>query len=772
MSAEQVDRRVRRSAGRPDRSGPRLLHSKLAVARPRPEALSRSRLVDRLRSVAVPGRVVLVVAGAGWGKSTAVASWIDAEGSAQRCVWFSADPGDDDAARFWGHLLAGLGNVEPGAFAESARLLQTPGTDVVGEVVPALTNELCALDGPVTVVVDDYHLIDSGEVHRGVGVLLERLPATLRLVLVSRVEPPLPLTRLRGQGRLAEIGVAELRLSAAETAELLARETGAVLDARAVEQLHQRTEGWVAGAHLAALSLRSHPGDVATVIAEWGRGDRRLGEYLMAEVLTRVPDDLRLLLRRASILDRFCPALCDAMTGRSDSTELLARAERDQLFLIPLDGRGEWYRYHHLFAEVLRRDLDRAEADEVPHLHRRAAAWFADHDLPVEAVHHALRSGDRALATNLVAVHAPLVAGRGYLSTALGWFDRLGEDVCRADPRLCLAQTAVAGRASRVGEMMRWADLAQAAAAGPGVSADVVRQVQFRVAAVRWAAATFHGDAPAARAAADDVLALSVEGTPRSSFIPVAMLGLNHYRAGSLQQAHDLLAQGRPTAAERHDHATTVLIGGVQAVIAARRGFGHEAERFAQDVETLADRHGVGDHFNALYLHLARGWVHAQRGHHDAARAALGRALELARRSPLRVETAEVLTALASAEFQLGHTRAAQPHLDEARRLIATCPDPGVLALDPRTVRFPVVGPTSGPGPTPAAGLSAREIQVLVLLADGLTNEQIGTELAVSRRTVDAHLRRIYPKIDAKTRAAAIRYALDHGLTAPTVARN
>ena len=343
-----------------------LLRTKLTVPRPRPAALPRTELMEHLSAVSAPGRLTLVVAGAGWGKSTLLASWIDRQPDTDRCAWLSVDEADNDIVRFWSYVIAALGAHDPGSLSTSARLLAAPGVTVVDEVVPALLNELSVVAEPLTLVVDDYHVLINVEVHRSMQLLVEQLPPGLRLVIASRTTPALPLTRLRGQGRLAELTVAQLRLSAPDAAELLRRETGTRRTPAEVDLLHGRTEGWLAGLHLAALSLRAHAEHTAEIAAGFGGDDRFVGEYLHTEVLAQLPDDLRLLLRRSSVVDRFCPELCDALTGRSDSAELLARVERAHLFLVPLDTRGEWYRYHHLFADVLRQELHRVEPEVVP----------------------------------------------------------------------------------------------------------------------------------------------------------------------------------------------------------------------------------------------------------------------------------------------------------------------------------------------------------------------------------------------------------------------
>jgi LuxR family maltose regulon positive regulatory protein len=708
--------------------------------------------VEHLSAVAAPGRLTVVVAGAGWGKSTLLASWIDQQPGGARCAWLSLDDGDNDIVRFWSYVVAALADHEPTPLSTAAGLLAAPGVRVVDEVVPALLNGLALLTEPLTLVVDDYHVLANAEIHRGMHLLVEQLPPLLRLVIASRTTPALPLTRLRGQGRLAELTVAQLRLSAPDAAELLRRETGTTPTTDEVDLLHGSTEGWPAGLHLAALSLRAHADHTAEIAAGFGGDDRLVGEYLHTEVLAELPDDLRLLLRRSSVVDRFCPDLCDALIDRSDAAALLERVEQAHLFLVPLDPRGEWYRYHHLFADVLRRELQRVEPDVVAQLHRRAADWFAEHDLPFDAVHHALACGDIRRAGELVTVYGPVAARQGYADTALGWLHALGEDAW-TDVRLCLAGMTVAGLASRTAELVRWTDLTRAAAARPDLEPDLADEVRFRIAVAEWSAASFAGDSTAALRHAEDVDRLAEGGSPLRRLTGHSAVGLSLYRVGRLRDADVALDRAGALAQEQDNDLGVIIIRGVQAVIAAAAGLAHDAERLAAEAERRGRVPVLAEHYNRYSVAFARGWLALQRGDVEPARELLRRALQLVRRSPLRVDTAEVLTALAVAEDRLGDADAGRRHLDEARHLLDLCPDPGYLLADPR--------------PAPAASstpLSSREIDVIVLVADGSTSREIGDRLGLSRRTVEAHLATIYRKIGVRRRRDAARYAVEHGL--------
>jgi LuxR family transcriptional regulator, maltose regulon positive regulatory protein len=744
-----------------------LLRTKLVPPPPRPGALPRSALVDRLRAAATPGRLTLVVAGPGLGKSTLVGTWARAEEQAgARVAWFSVDATDDDPVRFWDYVVAGLAGLGRGAPDRSARLLAAPGTSTVDDVVPALVNELAALPEPVVLVVDDYHLVASQEVHHGVGLLLAQLPAPLRLVLVSRTAPPLPLDRLRGHGRLAEFGPDDLRLSPAETAELLAAEsaTTGTWTADEADRVHARTEGWVAGLHLAVLSRRTRQGAAPVAV----RGDAaHLAGYLRAEVLDPLPPPVRAFLRRTALLDRFSAELAAAVSGQAAAAAMLARIEREQLFLVPLDDHREWYRYHHLFADVLRDDLAQAEGGLVPQLHTRAARWYAEHGHPVAAVPHALAGDDPTLAADLVSEHAPVLPRIGQVETALAWFRALGDDVCAADPRLATARALGGAHRGRPQDVVRWTAAAERALDDAGASASA-RGTRVAVATARWMAAVYAGDAGAALRAAEEAHWLLADGPGPVPTPVLVILGVARHRAGLLDASGRILAEAESVAEDRGEHLAVVSARGIRALQAVRQGRHDEAARLAASAEALAERHGLSEHFNTASFRAAQGWVALDDGRPGRAAELFHRALELVRRGGLTVEVAEMLTALATAEDRLGRHVAARRHVTEAARVLDGCPDPGHLAPDPRTA---ATGRGRGPDAAAPSELSDRQAEILRLLADGLTSAEIADRLRLSRRTVEAHLRTLYRKLGVRSRSAATRYAVEQGVVTAAATR-
>ncbi len=410
-----------------------LLATKLHVPGPQPGFVPRRRLVQALGEGLARGRV-LVCAPAGSGKTALLADW--ARGGGRPVAWLGLDGGDNDPARFWRYAVAALDRARPGL---AGRVGPLPPRSSEG-LVTALINELAADRGPdeVLLVLDDYHLVDSGPVHESVAFLLENLPPGLQVVVSGRADPPLPLARLRARGQLAELRAADLRFTPEEAAVLLG-ETAPGLPGTAVAALVARTEGWAAGLQLAGLSLRGQA-DPAGFVAAFSGSHRFVLDYLADEVLDGQPGQVRAFLLETSVLERLSGELCDAVTGRSGSQAMLQDIERAGLFLVPLDEMRGWWRYHHLFADLLRARLQAEQPGRVQELHRAAAAWCEEHDLADDAVRHALAAGDTAWAARLVERHVEALLGRSEGATLRRWLSALPAESVRDRPRLSLAQ--------------------------------------------------------------------------------------------------------------------------------------------------------------------------------------------------------------------------------------------------------------------------------------------------------------------------------------------
>ena len=642
--------------------------------------------LERLLAGGERARVTLVVAPAGWGKSSLVSQWLRGRGAA--AGWVSLDRADDDAARFWRYLLTAVEQAAPGAAAAALGQLDTPGVDVLRDVLPVLLNDLSARPDTVLLVLDDYHAITDAAVHDSLRQLVEHAPDQLHLVVISRSDPPLSTSRLRVAGRLVEVRAEQLRFTTEEAAELLGRSLGLQLDGQDVSRLVARTEGWVAGLQLAGLRLadRPDPGARTEFIERFTGADRHVVDYLGEEVLAAQPADVRAFLLETAVLDRVSADLAAAVTGRDDSAALLDRIQRANLFLTPLDDEQRWFRYHQLFRGILRHELARLEPRRPAELHRRAATWFAAAgDVPA-AVEHAVAAADTELAASLIADGWRPQFNAGHLRTVHGWLDALPPQRIAADARLAAARVWLALDAGRLADAD--AALALAEAAGPE---------EPEVRALRALLAYKNGDLRRALALFEMLgpkLADRFLRTVRDLVTGVCLLWL-----GEFDRAAVSLRSALGTAQDEGNRLAEVYALGCLALAATESG----------DLAAAGERLGAAEravepigrhHFVAMFPALAAARLAAARG--EAATAESEQAVELGRRGAGRVELAAAL--VAHGEFV------------EARTLLKSCPDPGPLVrewlrLDQR----------ERPSEPSLDRLTDRELAILRLLPGTLT---------------------------------------------------
>src|SRR3954468_15536336 len=409
-----------------------LVETKLFLSPARAGAVPRPRLSDRLAGDG--GRLTLLSAPAGFGKTALLRSWLADPDASRAIAWVSLDEGDQDATTFWAYVVASLDRAAPGVGTGALALLEA-GQQPTEDLLAGLLNELSVLPGEVTLVLDDYHLADGPGVQPGMAFLLDHLPAQLRLVISTRVDPGLHLARLRARGELTEVRAADLRFTAEEAASYLSEAAGLELTAGDIVSLADRTEGWVAALQLAALSLRGRD-DPSRFIAGFAGDDRYVVDYLVEEVLDRQPEPVRRFLLHTSVLDRLTGPLCDAVTGGSGGKAMLERLERENLFLVPLDGPRRWYRYHHLFADLLRSRL--LDEHDVAALHRRASDWHAQAADPLPAVRHALAAGDLERAADLVEMAVPHLLRNREEATLCRWIGDFPDEVVERRPVLAM----------------------------------------------------------------------------------------------------------------------------------------------------------------------------------------------------------------------------------------------------------------------------------------------------------------------------------------------
>ena len=529
-----------------------LLATKLYLPRLQPGFLARPRLTEGLDEGLARG-LVLVCAPAGFGKTALLADW--ARQGGRPVAWLSLDRGDNDPARFWRHVIAALDRMRPGTAEQLAPLLGPPPSPTFEGLVTALINELAGQPGAgeLLLVLDEYHLIDAQPVHASLGFLLEHRPTALRLVLASRADPPLGLARLRGRGQLAELRAAELRFTLEEAAALLRQAVRPALPEAAVATLTVRTEGWVAGLQLASLSLRQQS-DVAGFVAAFSGSHRYVLDYLTEEVLERQPDEVRSFLLESSVLERLSGALCDAVIGRAGSQAMLEQVERAGLFLVPLDEVRGWWRYHQLFADLLRARLLEQQPGQAAQLHRNAAAWCEEHGLADDAVHHAVAAGEMIWAARLIERHFDAVYNlHGEAATIQRWLSAMPADLVRSRPRLLLAQAALAdasGRAEAVEGLLDDADRAPAGAAdepfepSAGRAASMLVNVPATIALHRCYLAQLRGEVEGTVAFASRALAESGEGEWLLRSTAQGFLAVAEWLRGRLAEAERAFVSG------------------------------------------------------------------------------------------------------------------------------------------------------------------------------------------------------------------------------------
>jgi LuxR family maltose regulon positive regulatory protein len=697
--------------------------TKLNIPGPRAGIVPHKRLIRALERER-EARIVLVSAPAGAGKTTLIGGWHADSGERRPFAWLSLDPADDDPVRFWTYVIEALRRVVPSAGLVAEAALRAPGMALEELALPLLINELAELDEPIVLVLDDYHVLSAHAIHASLAFLADRLPPTLLLVVASRTRPPLPLGRLRARGQLVEVRPEDLRVSGEQAEALLNGVLGLELGAADIERLLARTEGWAAGLQLAGLSLR-RLADVPAFIDAFAGDDRHVVDYLRGEVLDGQPDDVREFLVSTSILERLCGPLCDAVTGGEDGAERLLELERESLFVIPLDARGCWFRFHALFAELLREELRRTRPKDVAGLHRRASDWHLAEGDATDAVDHALAAGDPAHAADLVAAHWNAEFNQGRLATVASWLDRLGSERPGADPRLCVARAWLAMDGGRLEDAGRWVAAAAAAGEGPEPEIETLRAVHaFKT-----------GDLGAARRAA----AAARRDSPFVRTVASCMAGVTRWWLGEPEAAVAALGEARCAAEESGNLLAFAYATGYLALAEAERGTVEESERLA---DCALDVAGTSEHFVLMVAHLARGGALVRRADPAGARSELDRAVRLARRGAGRIETAAALLARAALPGGGGAELRR-----EAEALIVGCRDPGPVVAAPIAARRRAVSDDD---------LSERELAVLRMLATDMSLRDAAAALYISRNTIKTHVRSIYRKLGVQERGEAV----------------
>ena len=717
----------------------------------------RPRLLEACSS-AIDKRLTVVDAPAGYGKTTLLADWYRhrREAEAEIVAWLTLEPAENDPALFWRYLVAALrwAGFTGGAHAES--ILHVPGADLEA-AVRSLLNDLADFDRRIVLILDDYHLVREPVCHELITYLLEHAPAGVRLVLATRSDPPLPLASLRAAGQLAEIRARDLRLTPEETATFVRVGEGLAIDDDELALLTARTEGWVAALHLAALWLRGES-DQRAALLQFAGDNRHLVDYLGEQVLAGLEPEVEQFLLQTSILTRLSVSLCDAVTDQTRSAELLAEIERANLFLVPLDGRRRWYRYHHLFSGLLEAELESREPELVPLLHERAHAWHRDHGTVTEAVHHAIAARDYVAAAESITASWITLIRSGRSATVQRWLRRFPDEALADAPQLGYVGAFVAGLGSGTeAEVDHWLRIAEQVAAKAkhpsGRMPDGTTSYDVNVNVIR--AAFVYRDVGAAVAIAQRVAAAESRGGQWRvpAFATLAFLRYLSSQADAARAAASQALSDRDAPQRPHGviHALTTL-----SLLEVDDGDPEKACRTARRALDVAASVGLAKSVTAGFAHAGLG-----RGLVALGRPAEGvRELELATgalegRAPIAAHIYALL-ALAEAERTAGDLVAAHRSADAAELLIDSFDDAGILPAMLAELRDRSQLTRKRRPAMPGAELSESELAVLRLLAGPLSRREIAAELHISANTVKTHVSSIYRKLDVSSRANAV----------------
>jgi len=734
------------------RPGFDLLTSKLRRPAARPGTIPRSPLISRLAADGSPP-IVSVVAPSGYGKTTLLAQWAARDG--QAFAWVSLDDRDNDPKVLLSYVAAALDSVQP-VGDQVFEALASNTSSVPGTVVPRLGSAFWSMTAPVVLVLDDAHLLWNTECRDALSVLADHVPPGSRLVLAGRDHPPLRVARLRVEGRILEIGPADLSLSRQEAASLL-RAADVPLGDDDVAALHQRTEGWAAGLYLAALYLREG-GSVQDAEDAFGGDDRLVSQYLESEFLARISARHREFLTRTAVLERMCGPLCEAVLDMPGSAAELAELVRSNLLLVPLDRRGFWYRYHHLFRDMLLAELERLEPGLLPVLRRRAAAWCEANDRPEEALEYAMAAGDVDTAARLVQSLWLPTDRQGRFVTLQRWFRWLEErDGIARYPLVAVWAAMLAAETGRPAEAERWADTVDSWQYSETSRPDdpateawaaVLRAVMCRRGIVQM------------RADADEAVR---KFAAANSMVAVALLcqGLARILSGDLDGSDALLEDAARRAAEVGAHETRADALCERSLLAMADGDWSRAEILAAQARDALRPIGMETLLDSAVQ--ARTAMH--RGDVAAARRELVSAL------PLRPLLTYAMPHIAvQARIQLIHVHLVLADMAGARTLMREIDEilkrrPGLGTLVDEALELRArLSAESGPAVPGVFSLTTAELRVLPMLATHLSFPEIGAEMFLSPHTVKSQAMSIYRKLGASSRNQAVIRSRELGL--------
>jgi LuxR family transcriptional regulator, maltose regulon positive regulatory protein len=677
---------------------PTILATKLYVPPPRHRVVPRPRLVELLHE-ALNSKLTIISAPVGYGKTTLVSEWVTC--CERPVAWLSLDEGDSDPARFLTYLVAALQTLTANIGEGVMDVLQAAQLPPIEIILIGLLNEIAAFPHHFTLVLDDYHAIDNKVVDNALTFLLEHLPSQMHLVIASREDPNLPLAQLRARGQLTELRAADLRFTPTEATEFFNRVMGLDISADDIATLETRTEGWIAGLQLAALSARGRE-DVHGFISSFAGDDRYIVDYLVEEVLQRQPECIRSFLLKTSILDWLSGPLCDAVTGQEESNGMLETLERGNFFVIPVDSKRQWYRYHHLFAEVLFAHLMAKQPDQVATLHRRASEWYEHNGSAADAIRHALHSKDYARAANLIELAFPEMSRTRQEATLLGWLRALPEALIRDRPVLC---NFYAGTLMQSGEMEgvniwlqaaeRWLNLIQEGRDQPDIQPSamvVVNQEEFRrlpgaVAMHRAGYALVLGNVNETIQQARRALELAPEDDFLRRGGAATLQGLALWTIGDLETARQMYLDGIVSLQRAGYMVDSIGVALALADIVIAQGHLHQAMSIYEQALRFAYEHGEPNLRGTADMLVGMSEVHLERNDLEMAAQCLQRSKEQGEHTGLPQHRYRWRIAMGRLVEAQGDFNGALALLDEAERLYASDFFPNVRPISALKVR-------------------------------------------------------------------------------------
>jgi LuxR family maltose regulon positive regulatory protein len=730
-----------------------IVDTKLHMPRARGFVL-RPRLLDRLS--ASDARLALVAASPGTGKSTVLAHWT-ARDDRRAFAWVTIDPGDNDPARVWAHILEALERV--GLQSSEGLRSGVREVDRRDGFLPGLVNALAGSERQIVLVLDDYHHLSNGTVHAELAYFVEHVPDNCRVAIGTRLDPPLPLARLRASGDLVELRDHDLRFTDPEAAELLRGELGVAIGGGAVDAILARTEGWAVGLYLAALALRGAD-DIDTAVSSFGGVRRHVVDYFVDEVLDGLDPERRTFLLESSVLERLSGDLCDFVLEREGSAELLETLVRSNKLVVPLDEDRHWYRYHNLLAEFLRGELGRGGSDRLMALHRRAATWLERAGLLEEAVSHAILSREVETVGRLVAgALIPLERlGRGM--TIAGWLAQVDVDRIELDTRLAITSAWMALNRGDTETAERWLDVAEGR--DEDESFDGTASIGVVTPMTRAVSAYFRGAPTEAARRAEQAIDAGPPSVWRAR--AAVILGASLYWRGELGRARAHFERLLPRL--EGESIPRVIALSYLGQILLEEGDVDGARAQLERGRALAQRLRLDRHLRTAGTYLALCRVAIRDGDPTAARELVAADLEPMRNRLEPAQHAALLLVEARVSMALGEADAAEELLARAEDVVQMCDEWETIA-ERLAALEPAFGLTRA-RPTPSMQgleqLSPRELDVLRLLPTRLSKREIGRELYVSPDTIGTHTKAIYRKLGVHSRADAVASARALGL--------